>query len=155
MHDEWMIEKLDDADKHSVTFNLTSVDSRPLCKHELFLELARYPDPPGPFGDPFVIDIPQIPAIYFLHNEGRIEYVGKANNLQQRIGGLVLYRHHAIEHKDQISWIKFDYEEVLEFIECYYIWLCRPGRNFGRKDDAFVRRMRLRYSEVRNGRWQS
>lgn len=127
---------------------VVNVDSRPLLKHELFAELARYPDPPAPFGDPFEIDIPSISAIYFLHNEGRIEYVGKASDLRQRIGGLNALRHHAIEHRDQISWIRFDDEDVLEFVECYYIWLCRPGRNFGRKDEAFSRRMNARKSST-------
>jgi hypothetical protein len=120
-----------------------SVDSRPLQKHELFMELARYPDPPEPFGNLFEIDIPGISAIYFLHNQGRIEYVGKANDLQKRIGGMNALRHKAVEDHDQISWIRFD-DEVLEFVECYYIWLCRPGRNFGRKDECFFRRMELR-----------
>lgn len=117
-----------------------AMDSRVMQKQELFSELARYPDPPGPFGDPFEIQIPSISAIYFLHNCGRIEYVGKAIDLYNRIGGPNTFRHHAIDDGDEISWIRFDCEEVLEFIECYYIWLCRPGRNFGRKDEAFARR---------------
>jgi hypothetical protein len=120
------------------------VDSRPLQKHELFAELARYPDPPAPFGSVFDIYIPSIAAIYFLHNEGRIEYVGKSNDLAHRLGGTKWIHHHAIENGDEISWIRFEDEEVLEFVECYYIWMCRPGRNFGRKDEAFLRRINAR-----------
>lgn len=132
----------DDAEKtQRITAN---VDSRPMGKRELFAELARYPDPPEPFGDPFEIDVPIISAVYFLHNEGRIEYVGKANDLRKRIGGLNALRHHAIEHGDEISWIRFDDEDELAFVECFYIWFCRPGRNFGRSHQAFVRRIDAR-----------
>ncbi len=124
------------------------IDSRVLNKQEMFAELAKLPDPPSAFGDLFSLSIPDIAAIYFLYNEGRLEYVGKSVNLHHRVGGLNALHHHAIENGDEISWIQFDCDDVeLAFIECFYIWLCRPGRNFGRKDEAFHRRLKLRRND--------
>jgi hypothetical protein len=120
-----------------------SVDSRPMTTQELFAEIARYPDPPKSFGSVFDVDTPGVSCIYFLHNEGRIEYVGKAKDLQKRIGGLSAFRHHALENDDEISWLEFD-DDVLEFVECFYIWRCRPGRNFGRKNECLLKRIEAR-----------
>jgi hypothetical protein len=97
--------------------------------------------PPTPFGSPFDVEVPPVQAIYFLHKEGRIEYVGKSKNLYSRLGGMNAGRHHALQDGDTVSWIAFEDDEVLEFVECYYIWLCRPGRNFGRGEDVWSRRM--------------
>lgn len=120
------------------------IDSRAMTRFELCSELAKYPDPPPPFGSIFSVEIPSAAGIYFLYNEGRIEYVGKATDLHKRIGGLSIFSHHAAEHKDEISWLLFERERVLEFVECFYIWLCRPGRNFGRKDESLRNRIKAR-----------
>lgn len=121
------------------------IDSRPLTKAEMFLELSRLPDPPAPFGSAFDLryDIPDISAVYFLYREGRIEYVGKAVDLYKRVGGLHGLRHHALESADQISWLEFD-EDYLVFAEHYYIWLCRPGRNHGKQGQCLTRRIEAR-----------
>ena len=115
------------------------MDCCALSKQKMFEALSRYPDPPAPFGSVFDLDIPSVRGIYFLHGMLGIEYVGKSDDLWKRVGGLNILRHHAVVDGDKISWLEFPEEPVLEFVECYYIWLCRPGRNFGRSDECFLR----------------
>jgi len=94
------------------------------------LKDPQYPKPPAPFGKLGFVSLPDIPCIYFLHNENGIEYVGKTECLRNRFGAMCADRHHAARDTDEISWIEFP-SGKLEYIECYYIWLLKPMRNFG------------------------
>lgn len=89
----------------------------------------KLPKPPKPFGELGVVDMPSRSGVYFLHNSHGIEYVGKTVDLRHRFG-VWGERHHAARVNDEISWIEFD-EDQLHFLECYYIWLIKPIRNFG------------------------
>jgi len=103
--------------------------------------ISRLPDIPFPFGrlDDLRYEISGANAVYFLFGYSGIEYVGSALCLFDRIGGTNLWRHHAVELNDSISWIEFDAvsEHELRCIESFYIWLCRPRRNFGGKQQLF------------------
>jgi hypothetical protein len=90
----------------------------------------QYPLPPQPMGKCGVDDVPSVSGVYFLHNRGGIEYVGKSNNLRSRIGLFSFSRHHASRPNDYWSFLQFPIEQLL-FVECYYIWLVKPIRNFG------------------------
>jgi hypothetical protein len=90
----------------------------------------RYPDPPSPMGKCGLDDLPSCSGIYFLHNRGGIEYVGKSNDLRSRIGVSNYMRHHAARANDHFSFLQFPFNEI-QFVECYYIWLLKPIRNFG------------------------
>ena len=94
------------------------------------LEDPSYPNPPLSFGRLATISLPSISCIYFLHNLNGIEYVGKTKALRERFGATIKDRHHACKDDDEISWLEFP-DEMLEYIECYYIWLVKPMRNFG------------------------
>lgn len=100
---------------------------------DLSNRISKLPSPPKPFGCPYSykVSLPGEPGIYFLWEEGQIAYVGKSVDLSRRIGSLFGKHHHAFRDGDLISWLTFNSKKGLEFTESFYIWLCRPYRNFG------------------------
>jgi hypothetical protein len=95
-----------------------------------FPSSEKYPEPPKPMGACGLDEPPNASGIYFLHNDGCIEYVGKSNDIRNRIGRAGSKRHHAVRPNDEWSFLPFPID-VLLFTECYYIWRIKPIRNFG------------------------
>lgn len=74
-------------------------------------------------------------GIYFAWEieHGRVAYVGQSIDLYRRLKG----NHPQVRDGDWISWLLFPPEQ-LNSAECYYIWLCRPCRNFGGRVGAML-----------------
>lgn len=68
--------------------------------------------------------IPEDTGVYFIWQDGAVEYVGQSANLRQR-----LCRHPRIVKSDQpVSWIVFDSFDRLR-AEAFYLWLLWPPLN--------------------------
>jgi len=81
-------------------------------------------------------NLPYASGIYFLWRDEKIEYVGQAKYLCNR---LRLGNHHILDSDHKISFVLVN-KKYLTWTECYYIGICKPHLNFGRMashyDDA-------------------
>lgn len=68
--------------------------------------------------------IPTTSGCYFAWEDGRVRYVGKANNLRKRLNN----QHHAVEKHHLLSWVELP-EKELYFAEAFYIGILRPVKN--------------------------
>jgi hypothetical protein len=73
--------------------------------------------------------LPSDSGIYFVWSFGDIAYVGQSINLRNR----VTTRHENIRQGDLVSYIRCPYH-LLDYQEAYFIGLCMPLRNFGRRN---------------------
>jgi len=73
--------------------------------------------------------IPDASGVYFVwtHMDGVVAYVGQSINLKSR----ATLSHERIKAGDALSWLTRPAYE-LDFVEAFYIGVCRPIRNFGK-----------------------
>lgn len=95
-----------------------------------FKDANGWPGIPNPTNAPSATgeQLPYASGIYFLWNGDRIEYVGQAKYLCNR---LKLRSHHILNESHMISFVVVNRKE-LTWAECYYIGICKPQLNFGR-----------------------
>ena len=89
----------------------------------------QYPEVPLPVVAPTSkgLKLPQASGIYFLWEKDKIIYVGRANDLKQR---LRLGVHHVLRGELMISFLIVPLSKI-QFSESYYIGLLKPKENFG------------------------
>lgn len=63
-------------------------------------------------------------GIYFAWLGSGVAYVGQSKDIGTRLSS-----HDNIHDGDGVSWLEWPKDDLLA-AECYYIWLCRPYRNF-------------------------
>jgi hypothetical protein len=73
-------------------------------------------------------NLPYASGIYFLWNGDKIEYVGQAKYICNRVR---LGSHHILKEHHKISFVLINRRE-LTWTECYYIGITKPLLNFGR-----------------------
>lgn len=97
------------------------------------LHRAHYTSVPLNFVQPslFADNIPSVPGIYFLWENGIVDYVGQSVCLKNR---LRLGSHHVLHAEHQISFVQA-HEVDLDWTECFYIGICKPDKNFGMRRD--------------------
>jgi excinuclease UvrABC nuclease subunit len=72
-------------------------------------------------------NLPYASGIYFLWSGQRIEYVGQAKYLCNRV---ILGRHHVLKESHMISYVLIS-RTYLTWAENYYIGIIRPQLNYG------------------------
>lgn len=90
---------------------------------------SEYPDPPPGIIRPTAegIGVPATSGIYFVWENGIIDYVGQSINMNNRVR---LYSHGVICETDLLSFVPIEKDELI-WAECYYIGILRPKRNRG------------------------
>jgi len=127
---EMEIEKLhDDIDSleseiNRKRFQLEKLDATILARHFISNGYRKIPTPtivPTFEG----IGLPDRPGIYFVFNGGILMYVGQSNCIQRR----ARLGHGKIFETDLLSYLECPID-ALNFVECFYIGIGQPWRNF-------------------------
>ena len=96
-------------------------------------EYRDVPDPICPATDDGE-SLPDGPGVYFVWRMDRVVYVGQSVHLCKRAN----LKHERIQHGDLLSWLEVPMWE-LDFAESFYIGICRPRMNFGKKAKHLTR----------------
>lgn len=95
-------------------------------------DMPPVPDPMSKVSEKPIF--PASPGIYFIWCDQKVAYVGQSGNLSRRVTS----SHERIAPNDWASFLEF-HEGDLTFVECYYIWRCKPERNFGQSRKRIFR----------------